>query len=193
MEIRRLVSDGSGCLVATAQLPALLEVVDERQVPVEFSLDPGTGPVSVLAESVRYRPCGPMLLLDAGGNSIRINLDSVALARVVGRQGGCRRRLAVQLLGVDGTVLLALTGPESGSGLAADIWQLVVEALLPAGGEGSRLRPSRAVSGAIPGAVPASGQWPGPAGARPTGASHRRDPALATRERPMPLAAASGS
>lgn len=190
MGICRFVSEGSGCLVPSAQLPALLEVVDERQVPVEFSLDPGTGPMSVLAESVRYRPCGPMLLLYAGGSSIRINLDNMAQARVVSLQERCRRHLAVQLLGVDGRVLLALTGPESGSGLAADIWQLVVEALLPDGSKGSRLGPSAP--------VPGSGKWHGLPGARPEvasqgRASQERLAAFATREASVSVGAASGA
>ncbi|MGM0813364.1 MAG: hypothetical protein ACQEUC_11145 [Pseudomonadota bacterium] len=164
MEIHRFVSRGSAWPVATAQLPALLEVVDERQIPVEFSLDPGSGQVSVQAESVRYRSNGPRLVLDAAGSRIRIDLERVVEARVVSRAQGSRRRLGVQLLGADGTVLLALTGPEAGSGLASDVWQLVVEAMLPTGGRGGRHRSSPSAPGwggwtGLATTGPASGRW----------------------------------
>lgn len=184
MEIRRFVSTGLSWPVATAQLPALLEVVDERQIPVEFSLDPGTGRVSVQAESVRYRSYGPRLVLDADGSRIRIDLDRVVQARVVSRAEGSRGRLGVQLLGADGAVLLALTGPQAGSGLAADVWQLVVEALLPTSGRGRRHHSSRS--------APGWGTWTGPAANGPAGGHRQSVSTSLTEEGPLSCVTVQG-
>lgn len=141
MEIRRVVSEGSSWPVRTCQLPALLEVLEEQQIPVEFSPDQGTGRVSLLAEPMQCRLRGPGLRLDASGHTVRIDLNRVAEARVVSRQRGGRRQFSVELLGAGRSTLLTLTGPVSGSGHAADVWELVVEALLPAAGTGSRQSP----------------------------------------------------
>ena len=166
MEIRRVVSEGSSWLVAPAQLPALLEVIDERQIPVEFSLDPGSGRVSLRVEAAQCRRCGPILQLEGAGGRVRIDLDRVAYARIVGHGQASRRRCGVELLGVDGTVLLTLTGPESGAGPSADIWHLVIEALLPAAG--------RMSSRGSPWALPTAAHRKGPFVARraPAGDLH---------------------
>lgn len=186
MEIRRVVSEGSSWLVTPAQLPALLEVIDERQIPVEFSLDPGTGRVSLRVEAAQCRRCGPVLQLEGAGGRVRIDLDRVAHARIVGHQQDSRRRFGVELLGGDGTVLLTLTGPESGSGPTADIWNLVMEALLPVADRVSRLGAPWAPASAV--------HRKGSSVSSPeAGGRHRLDPACLTDGSLLRSSAAQGT
>jgi hypothetical protein len=132
MEIRRALSKGANWSVKLSQIPALLELIDEQQIPVDICLTHGTGRVALRAESVYCRRCGRHLKLEGPGNLIEIDLERLAEARAVSRASGAKRRISLQLLGHAGTALLTITGPQPGTGYAAQVWQLVMESLLPA-------------------------------------------------------------
>jgi hypothetical protein len=92
----------------------------------------------------------------------------------------------VELLGGDGTVLLTLTGPESGSGPTADIWNLVMEALLPVADRVSRLGAPWAPTSAV--------HRKGSSVSSPAaGGRHRLDPACLTDGSLLRSSAAQGT
>ncbi|AHE99865.1 hypothetical protein [Thioalkalivibrio paradoxus] len=72
------------------------------------------------------------LKLEAPGSSVRIELDRLAEARAVSRAAGARRRISLQLMAESGTAFLTITGPAPGDRHAGQVWQLVMESLLPA-------------------------------------------------------------
>lgn len=132
MEIRRALSRGANWSVGLNQVPALLELIDEQQIPVDICLSHGSGTVSLRARSVYCRRCGCNLKLGGSGNLVEIDLERLAEARAVSRTAGGKRRISLQLLGQAGMGLLTITGPLPGTGHAAQVWQLVMESLLPA-------------------------------------------------------------
>lgn len=131
MEIQRMITQGASWPVALDHLPALLDVVDERAIPLDICLDQGTGSVSLHTEPVRCRLCDRTLLVDGPGTSLSIDLDLLAEARAVSCIVGSSRRISLELVGRGRNALLTITGPQPGSGLAGDVWQLVMEALMP--------------------------------------------------------------
>jgi hypothetical protein len=132
MEIRRALSRGANWSVALSEIPALLEFIDEQQIPVDICLTHGTGRVLLRAESVYCRRSGGNLKLEGSGNLVEIDLERVAEARAVSRAAGAKRRISLQLLGQEGAARLTITGPVPGEGHAAQVWHLVMESLLPA-------------------------------------------------------------
>ncbi|AGA32305.1 hypothetical protein TVNIR_0604 [Thioalkalivibrio nitratireducens DSM 14787] len=132
MEIQRALTQGATWAVAIGQVPALLELIDEQQIPVDICLTQGTGTVSLRTEPVYCRRCAQSLKLEGPGTSVQIDLDRLAEARAVSRAAGARRRISLQLVAESGTALLTITGPTPGEGHAGQVWQLVMESLLPA-------------------------------------------------------------
>ncbi len=134
MDIQRMITQGASWPVALDHLPALLDVVDDQAMPLDICLDQGTGSVSLHTEPVRCRLCGRTLLVDGPGTSLSIDLDLLAEARAVSCIVGSSRRISLELIGCGRNALLTITGPQPGSGLAGDVWQLVMEALMPEAG-----------------------------------------------------------
>lgn len=134
MDIQRMITQGASWPVALDHLPALLDVVDDQAMPLDICLDQGTGSVSLHTEPVRCRLCGRTLLVDGPGTALSIDLDLLAEARAVSCIVGTSRRISLELIGCGRNALLTITGPQPGSGLAGDVWQLVMEALMPEAG-----------------------------------------------------------
>lgn len=132
MEIRRALSEGANWSVALSEVPALLELIDEQQIPVDICLTHGTGRVLLRAESVYCRRSGGNFKLKGQDNLVEIALDRLVEARAISRAGGAKRRISLQLLGRAGTALLTITGPVPGANHASQVWHLVMEALVPA-------------------------------------------------------------
>jgi hypothetical protein len=132
MDIQRALSQGANWVVAIHQIPALLELIDEQQIPVGICLTQGAGTVSLRTESVYCRRCAQSLKLEGPGISVQIDLDRLAEARAVSHAAGARRRISLQLAAESGTALLTITGPTPAEGLAGQVWHLVMESLLPA-------------------------------------------------------------
>jgi hypothetical protein len=131
MAIQRMITHGASWPVALDHLPALLDVVDEQEIPLDICLDQGTGCVSLHAASVRCRRRDGSLFVDGPDSSLCIDLELLAGARAVSRVSGCARRLSLELVGRGSHTLLTITGPELGNGHAGDVWQLLMEAMLP--------------------------------------------------------------
>lgn len=142
MEIRRALSHGANWAVALSHIPALIELIDEQQIPVDICLVQGTGRVALRAESVHCRRRARSLFLEGSGSSVQIDLDRLAEARAVGCAAGARRRISLQMIAEAGTALVTITGPMPGEGHAGQVWQLVMESLLPANLRAGALRAS---------------------------------------------------
>ncbi len=153
MEIRRALSDGANWSVALSEVPAVLEVIEEQQIPVDICLTHGTGRVLLRADSVYCRRSGGNLKLKGQDNLVEIALDRLVEARAVSRAGGAKRRISLLLLGQAGTEQLTITGPVPGTNHASQVWHLVMEALVPA------VPASRAFRASLP-TVPANGDDP---------------------------------
>lgn len=132
MEIRRALSQGANWSVALSEVPPLLELIDEQQIPVDICLTHSSGRVLLRAESVYCRRSGGNLKLEGPGNLVEIDLERLVEARAVSRAAGAKRRIGLQLLGQAGTARLTITGPVPDESHAAQVWHLVMESLLPA-------------------------------------------------------------
>lgn len=132
MEIRRAISHGAKWALSLGHVPALLELIDEQQIPVDICLIQGTGAVSLRAGTVYCRRHARSLILEASGTSIQIDLDRLSEARAVSRAAGSSRRISLQLVAQSGVAWLTITGPATGDGLAGQVWQTVMDSLLTA-------------------------------------------------------------
>lgn len=130
MEIRRAISQGANWALSLGHVPALLELIDEQQIPVDICLIQATGSVSFRAGTVYCRRHARTLILEASGTAIQIDLDRLSEARAVSRAAGASRRISLQLVGESGAAWLTITGPAIGDGLTGQIWQLVMDSLL---------------------------------------------------------------
>jgi len=130
MEIRRAISHGANWALSLGHLPALLELIDEQQIPVDICLIQGTGTVSLRAGTVFCRRYARSLILEGSGTSIQIDLDRLSEARAVSRAAGASRRISLQLAAESGAAWLTITGPAIGEGLTGQVWQLVMDSLL---------------------------------------------------------------
>jgi len=131
MEIRRALSHSVNWVVGLKQVPALLELIDEQQIPVDICLTQSTGRVMLRAESIYCRRSGHHLKLEGQGNRVEIDLEQLAEARAVSRAAGSKRRISLELLGDAGTARFVITGPLPGASHASQVWHLVMESLLP--------------------------------------------------------------
>jgi hypothetical protein len=130
MEIRRAISHGANWALSLGHVPALLELIDEQQIPVDIRLIQGAGTVSFRTGTVYCRLFACSLILKAAGTSIQIDLDRLSEARAVSRAAGFSRRISLQLVAESGVAWLTITGPAMGDGLAGQVWQTVMDSLL---------------------------------------------------------------
>lgn len=130
MEIRRAISQGANWILSLGHVPALLELIDEQQIPVAIRLVQGFSKVDLSTGTVFCRRQASCWMLEASGNSIQINLDRLQGARVVSRAAGAERRISLQLISESGEAWLTITGPAVEEGLAGQIWRTVMDSLL---------------------------------------------------------------
>jgi hypothetical protein len=129
---RRTLPPGTTWSVALNQIPALLELIDEQQIPVDISLTQGAATVSLHSASVYCRRCAQSVKLEGPRTSVQIDLDRLVEACAVTRASGARRRTSLRLVAERRTAFLTITGPTPEQGLPGRVWQLVMESLLPA-------------------------------------------------------------
>lgn len=129
MDIRRAVSQGATWVLSLGHVPALLEMIDEHQIPVEICLTQGTGAVSFRANTLFCRRVAHSLILRAPDVSIQVDLDRLSEARAVSRATGSGRQISLQLVAKSGVAWLGISGPAMGEGLAGQVWQTVMESL----------------------------------------------------------------
>jgi hypothetical protein len=135
MDILRRISKGRRWAFSLGQLMALLDVVEEQTVPLEIRLGEGGGGLCLGDAVVRCQQLERCLLVQGREQGqhrvLSINLDRLVEAHMVARGEGSLKRFSVVLMGQDDANLLTLTGPQAGAGHASDVWQLLMEALLP--------------------------------------------------------------
>jgi hypothetical protein len=129
MDIRRAVSQGANWVLSLGHVPALLEMIDEHQIPVEICLTQGTGAASFRANTLFCRRVANRLILRAPNVSIQVDLERLSEARAVSRATGFGRQISLQLVARSGVAWLGITGPAMAEGLAGQVWQTVMESL----------------------------------------------------------------
>jgi len=129
MVIQRAISHGAHWALALDHIPALFELIDEQQIPVDICRLQGAGTVALHTGLVCCRRHEDVVILEASGTSIKIDLKRVKEARAVSCAAGSRRRISVQLIAESGAVWLVITGPAVADSHAGQVWQLVLDSL----------------------------------------------------------------
>lgn len=130
MNIQRAVSQGTYWQLSLGQVPALLELIDDQQIPVDILLTQGASKVFLCAAKIFYRRQSDELIHDLSGTAIPLDTNCFQEARAVCRAAGLARQISLQLLDGYGEARLTITGPTLNECQEGAVWEMVMDSLL---------------------------------------------------------------
>lgn len=140
MDIQRAIWQKTSWPVSVQQLTALLDVVDEQEIPLDIVLEQEQVNLLLHEKTIHCHHRDSCVDIMTTEGEFCIDLEQLEQIQVVSRLAGAARGFSLELSSRSGSSTLVLSGPHAQKSHVGQVWSLLMEALMPAPKTFSRQR-----------------------------------------------------